>query len=210
MSWKLASPHAKEDGDRDLDQISLTEIVSPESVILSISEPKDQDLRLGQELDNTCGSDQVSEAEQELDNKCGSEQDQGLEQELDNGCKEVDICECHNNLSQVSEAAMMKENSTDSVNVSAIKHCSVCRNCTNCSSLSLTQPRNQEALDLEELIERNVQWDEGKKRYVAHYPHNALLKQLPTHRDAAMKAMQSLERKLQKLQCGWISSMKKF
>ena len=192
------SPHAKEDGDRDLDQISLTEIVSPESVILSISEPKDQDLSLGQELDNTCGSDQVSEAEQELDNKCGSEQDQGLEQELDKGCKEVDICECHNNLSQVSEAAMMKENSTDSVNVSAIKHCSVCRNCTNCSSLSLTQPRNQEALDLEELIERNVQWDEGKKRYVAHYPHNALLKQLPTHRDAAMKAMQSLERKLQK------------
>ena len=53
-------------------------------------------------------------------------------------------------------------------------------------------------MDLEELIDWNVQWDEGKKRYVAHYPHNALLKQLPTHRDAAMKAMQSLERKLQK------------
>ena len=108
-------------------------------------------------------------------------------------------CNCiHANVSQSFESQVMKQFSSDSLNISAIKHCFLCRNCPNCSNMSLDKPRDLEQMDLIKKIEDGVTWNEEQRRYSMAYPHNQLIGQLPTYEGMSKKIMMNLERKLKK------------
>ena len=102
----------------------------------------------------------------------------------------------HLNFSQNSETQYMKNNSSDSVQVSPIRHCPSCKNCPQCSRLSLQKPMNEEIVALEEIIRESVKWDGKERRFVVSYPHNELLRELPDNEEMSLKIMKNLERKL--------------
>ena len=90
---------------------------------------------------------------------------------------------------------LLKEISTDSINIHPIKRCTKCSNCRDCKKNYLPdQPRQKEQA---EIVKRPLTFENGK--YTAAYPYNGLLSQLATNEVPCMRMMKSLETKLKKV-----------
>ena len=93
-----------------------------------------------------------------------------------------------------STADILGAISTDIIDVPPIKRCVRCTGCTSCKKVYKPDAVRQEAQT--EIIKNCIQLDEVNGYYVASYPHNQLLPELPENREAVKKMMISLEKKL--------------
>ena len=84
--------------------------------------------------------------------------------------------------------------STDIIDIPPIKRCVRCQGCSSCRKVYKPDAVRQEAQS--EVIKECIKLDEKNGYYVASYPHNQLLPQLPENREAVKKMMISLEKKL--------------
>ena len=93
-----------------------------------------------------------------------------------------------------SKDVLLRELTTDSINVHPIKRCSKCSNCKDCKKSHLPDPTRQ--LEQAKIVKESLTFKDNT--YTAEYPYNELLSQLPTNELACMRMMKNLEAKLRK------------
>ena len=95
---------------------------------------------------------------------------------------------------------LQTEISTDAINISPVSKCIKCTSCLECKKPHKPTRERQKAH--EELVKSCLSLEDqpdGTQRYIASYPHNNLLQQLPVYDSEVLEVMKRLEARLVKL-----------
>ena len=92
------------------------------------------------------------------------------------------------------EQSLLKNLSTDGLQINPIKRCRKCLSCVQCKRHYLPDVERQ--LQQVQIIKDRLSFKDG--RYTVSYPYNALIADLPENKRQCQLMMVSLERKLQK------------
>ena len=120
------------------------------------------------------------------------------EEEVEENLEDLDL-QINETILERELDPILKQLTTDSININPFTRCGQCKNCPKCKSFKPHTPGDQEQEKLNQLLKEHVKFQEDRKRYVVDFPMTPNVKNLKTNEDKALKAMKYLEKKLIKL-----------